>query len=124
MKYYKLVILILSIVFINLSSTALSQEFSWVDGFNLVANQDVETFKKKLADRFSKNRDQINEIIKETKTASDTYMAFKLSEMSGKPATDVVKAYDKNKSKGWGALAKELGIKPGSKSFHALSVQT
>ena len=47
-------------------------------------------------------------------------MAFKLSEMSGKPVPDVVDAYDKNKSKGWGALAKELGIKPGSKEFHAL----
>ena len=37
-----------------------------------------------------------------------------------KPADDVVKVYRSNKQKGWGAIAKELGIKPGSPEFHAL----
>jgi len=32
----------------------------------------------------------------------------------------VIDSYRKNKSKGWGALARDLGIKPGSKEFKAL----
>ena len=120
MKFYQVFILILCTVFINLPSTALSQEFSWTNAFNQTANQDIDAFKKRLADRFNKNQNQINEILKQGRTASDTYMAFKLSEMSGQPVSNVANTYDKNKSKGWGALAKELGIKPGSKEFHAL----
>lgn len=120
MKFYQLIILVLCIVFINLPSAALSQEFSWTNAFNQTANQDIDAFKKRLADRFNKKQNQINEILKQGRTASDTYMAFKLSEMSGQSVSNVANTYDKNKSKGWGVLAKELGIKPGSKEFHAL----
>ena len=65
-------VLILCTVFINLSSTALSQEFSWTNDFNQAANQDIDAFKKKLADRFSKKQNQVNEIFKEGRSASDT----------------------------------------------------
>ena len=47
-------------------------------------------------------------------------MAFKLSEMSQRPVSDVLEIYGKGNSKGWGALAKSLGIKPDSKEFHQL----
>ena len=43
-----------------------------------------------------------------------------LSSLSGKPVATVVDVYRKNKAKGWGFVAKELGIKPGSKEFKAL----
>jgi hypothetical protein len=32
----------------------------------------------------------------------------------------VVDVYKKNRGKGWGVIAKSLGIKPGSPEFHAL----
>ena len=120
MKYCRFFIFVLCIVFINQPSSVLSQEFQWTNDFNQTANQDIETFKTLLADRFSKRQNQVDEIFKEMRNASDTYMAFKLSEMSGKPVSDVVNTFETNKSKGWGKLAKELGIKPGSKEFHAL----
>jgi hypothetical protein len=47
-------------------------------------------------------------------------MIFQLGQMSGKQPERVVDVYNSGKSKGWGALAKELGIKPGSAEFHAL----
>jgi hypothetical protein len=47
-------------------------------------------------------------------------MMLRLSEMSGKPVRTVEERYRAGKGKGWGALAKSLGIKPGSKEFHAL----
>ena len=45
---------------------------------------------------------------------------LRLEEMSGLPTEDVIEEYKSNKGKGWGRLAKSLGIKPGSREFHAL----
>jgi hypothetical protein len=47
-------------------------------------------------------------------------MVLRLGEMSNKPPEYVIKEYKERKGKGWGVLAKSLGIKPGSKEFHAL----
>jgi len=51
---------------------------------------------------------------------AEVYLAAALAKISGKPLTMVVDLYKKNSGKGWGALAKELGIKPGSPEFKAL----
>ena len=40
--------------------------------------------------------------------------------MSSRSTDYVLSKYRVKKSKGWGALAKSLGIKPGSREFHAL----
>jgi len=53
---------------------------------------------------------------------ADVYYASVLSSASGKPISDVVGLY-KDK-KGWGAVAKELGIKSGSEEFHELKANT
>jgi hypothetical protein len=37
-----------------------------------------------------------------------------------KPPAAVIEIYNKNKGKGWGAVARSLGIKPGSPEFKAL----
>ena len=51
---------------------------------------------------------------------AEVYLAAALAKISGKPMTMVIELYKKNSNKGWGALAKELGIKPGSPEFKAL----
>jgi len=48
------------------------------------------------------------------------YMVLRLGEMSRQPTEDVVRKYKSGKGQGWGALAKSLGIKPGSKEFKEL----
>lgn len=52
--------------------------------------------------------------------AGDIYLALEIGKILKKTPDEVVKAYTTNKQKGWGAIAKELGIKPGSPEFHAL----
>ena len=52
--------------------------------------------------------------------AGDIYMVLEIGKLTNKPPDEVVKVYQANKKKGWGAIAKELGIKPGSPEFHAL----
>ena len=52
--------------------------------------------------------------------AGDIYMTVELTKITEKSVDEVVTVYTKNKDKGWGVIAKELGIKPGSPEFHAL----
>ncbi len=47
-------------------------------------------------------------------------MLFRMGEMSSTPTDQVIEKYNSEKDKGWGALAKSMGIKPGSAEFHAL----
>ena len=53
-------------------------------------------------------------------SAGDIYMTVVLAKITEKSVDEVVAVYTKNKNKGWGVIAKELGIKPGSDEFHAL----
>src|SRR5690606_4278995 len=51
---------------------------------------------------------------------ADIYYACAMAHALGIPCIDVVHEYDRNPGQGWGAVAKRLGIKPGSDAFHAL----
>ncbi|MDH5598788.1 MAG: hypothetical protein OEY34_06680 [Cyclobacteriaceae bacterium] len=53
-------------------------------------------------------------------SAGEMYFAFELSRITRKSIDIVIDIYKKHKSSGWGVIAKELGIKPGSPEFHAL----
>jgi len=51
---------------------------------------------------------------------ADVYMAVKIWKVSSRPFDIIIKEYKGNKGKGWGVIAKNLGIKPGSREFHWL----
>lgn len=51
---------------------------------------------------------------------ADVYYACAIARALGIPCLDVVQRYERNPSQGWGNLAKQMGIKPGSPAFHAL----
>jgi len=53
-------------------------------------------------------------------TPADAYMTVGIAKIANKSIDEVVNEYKANKGKGWGVIAKNLGIKPGSKEFHAL----
>lgn len=53
-------------------------------------------------------------------SAGDIYLSLELAKVTEKSIDQVVEVYQANKTKGWGVIAKELGIKPGSPEFHAL----
>ncbi|MDV3307536.1 MAG: hypothetical protein LOY03_01805 [Cyclobacteriaceae bacterium] len=50
----------------------------------------------------------------------DIYLVIEISRITRRPIDEVANIYRTNRTKGWGAIAKELGIKPGSPEFHAL----
>jgi hypothetical protein len=51
---------------------------------------------------------------------SDVYMCLRVGEVAEKPVDRVIEEYTRHRSQGWGVIAKNLGIKPGSDEFHAL----
>jgi hypothetical protein len=50
----------------------------------------------------------------------DIYYACSIAHVLGVPCVNVVREYDRDHGHGWGAIAKRMGIKPGSAQFHRL----
>ncbi len=51
---------------------------------------------------------------------ADIYMIGSLAIMLGQPMMQVGQYYQQNRGNGWGRIAQDLGIKPGSEEFHRL----
>ncbi|MFI0430272.1 hypothetical protein [Mariniflexile sp. HMF6888] len=54
----------------------------------------------------------------------EIYLSLEISRIAKVPLDEVLIVYKKHKSKGWGVIAKQLGIKPGSAEFHQLKNST
>jgi len=119
MKAMKISILAFAMLF-ALSVPAAAADFDWMKSFNVQASADPSGFRAKLCSRFQIGDAQVTAVMRDIKDPASVYMAFRLGEMSHRPVEDVVNVYKKNKRKGWGVMARSLGIKPGSAEFHAL----
>ncbi|HOK07261.1 MAG TPA: hypothetical protein PK836_07855 [Syntrophales bacterium] len=97
-----------------------ASEFPWMPDFNLKAEADPSGFRARLAARFDFDDVRINAVIQSVDEPADAYMVLRLGEMAKRPPEYVLKQYKSRKAQGWGAVAKSLGIKPGSPEFHAL----
>ncbi len=88
---------------------------------NTSAKLDFGKFKTNISLSYNTSEKKINYMSTTVKMQpADIYMAFEISKITRKPIDDVIVVYKNNKSKGWGYMAKQLGIKPGSAEFHAL----
>ena len=119
MKLVK-ILLIVSMGLLVIISNAIASDFGWIEGFNIQAHSDPSGFKARLATRFKIGDVQVDAVLSNVDEPADAYLMLRLGEMSGRPVDYVFEKYRYNKGKGWGALAKSLGIKPGSEEFHAL----
>jgi len=99
---------------------AMAGDFDWLKELNITATNDLSGFKARLATRFQIGDAQINTVISNVAQPADAYMVLRMGEMSGRPTDEIIKTYQASKDKGWGVMAKNMGIKPGSKEFHAL----
>ena len=90
---------------------------------NVYGKAQYDFFKRNLAIKFGIDiRDVDRYVYKDKFPPADVYYACALASVSHKNVDDVLALYkDKN---GWGAVAKELGIKPGSKEFHRLKLKS
>jgi hypothetical protein len=108
------------ILLVSSAAVAVAGDFDWIKDFNIRAEADPSGFRARLATRFDIGDTQITAVLSNVERPADAYMVLRLGEMSAKPTDYVIKKYKFGKGKGWGALAQSLGIKPGSKEFHAL----
>jgi hypothetical protein len=121
MKLRKTVLLVLVIsLFASSVSVVAAGDFDWMPNFNIQAQADPSGFRARIATRFNIGDAQITTVLSNLPNPADAYVVLRLGEMSGKPIDYVTEQYKEGKGRGWGALAKSLGIKPGSPEFHAL----
>ena len=119
MKLFSILVsaLILILVF---APSSMAGDFDWVENFSIKAEADPSGFKAQLSTRFKIGDAEVNAVLSSVDNSADAYIVLRLGEMSGQPTEDVVRKYKSGKGQGWGALAKSLGIKPGSEEFKAL----
>ena len=114
----------LSIIFLSLFLSSPVLAASDLDGFikslNVEAQADLGAFKVGLSTQFRVPVPKIEAIMASVATPGDAYMCFRVGQVASQPVEVVVKEYQVHKGQGWGVIAKNLSIKPGSKEFHAL----
>lgn len=95
-----------------------------LDGFlgnlNIQARSDMNGFTGRVSAQFGVPEVQVRAVIGNVSAPADAFMVFQLGEMTHRPPDSVLQVYKANRGRGWGVIAKSLGIKPGSPEFHAL----
>ncbi|MEY3235969.1 MAG: hypothetical protein RI883_70 [Bacteroidota bacterium] len=86
---------------------------------NKDALADLATFKKNLSIDFGVTMEKVETLLK-SMIPAEALLAVKIASITKQPVEKVIESYKVNKDKGWGAIAKDMGIKPGSPEFHAL----
>jgi len=119
MKLVKM-LFVVAVALLLVSSVAVAGDFDWIKDLNVQAEADPSGFRARLGVRFKIGDVEIKTVLSNVEKPADAYMVLRLGEMSKQPTDYVINQYRSSKGKGWGALAKSLGIKPGSNEFHAL----
>jgi hypothetical protein len=102
------------------STNGIAGDFGWMHDLNMRAEADPSAFRARLEARFHVGDMDIEAVLGNVHEPADAYMLLRLGEMSHRPMEHVLETYRSGKGRGWGVLAKSLGIKPGSAAFHDL----
>jgi len=87
---------------------------------NISASADFESFKGDMGVTYNVSEKKIEYMrVSLNMAPGEIYFALEISVLSKTPIDKVITIYKKNKSKGWGYIAKEAGIKPGSSEFQS-----
>jgi hypothetical protein len=93
---------------------------AFLQNVNVQASADLNGFYATVSAQFGVPEVQVRAVLGKVHDPSDAFMIFQIGHMSHQPLDRVLPVYESHKKQGWGAMAKELGIKPGSPEFHAL----
>lgn len=106
-----------------LSAPAMAGDFDFLAELNISAKADLGVFVADLGIRFGLPVPRVEEIVRTVAVPADAFMVLKVAEVAQVPPVQVVEEYKKNKGKGWGVMAQNMGIKPGSAAFMELKKQ-
>lgn len=115
-----LMMLSLATMLVGVSPVAHADLDDFLRSVNRQAVSDIKDFNDKLSRQFGIPVPDVEAILRSVPDPADAFMILKLGEMAHVAPAVVLQKYQRNKGKGWGNLARELGIKPGSSEFHAL----
>jgi len=92
----------------------------FLNNLNIQARADMGDFSARVSAQFGVPLPQVQAVIGRVKMPADAFLCFQLGQMAHRPYREAVEVYQTHREKGWGVIARELGIKPGSPEFHAL----
>jgi hypothetical protein len=87
---------------------------------DVTASADLGAFKADLSVTFGVSGPKVDGLFELMTSPADVYMTLRIGEVANQPVEQVVAEHKKSKGQGWGVIAKNLGIEPGSEEFHAL----
>jgi hypothetical protein len=116
----KIIFVAMMIILLNSLAIAGGGLDSFLNDLNIQARADMNGFSARVSAQFGVALSQVHAVIGTVAAPADAFMVFQLGQMTRKPPERVVQLYQANRGKGWGVIAKSLGIKPGSPEFHAL----
>jgi len=117
---HRIVLTLLVAILVTVPGVAAASLDSFLGSVNAQARVDLPGFHAKVSAQFGVPVPQVEAVLGMVATPADAFMVFQLGQMTHRPPETVVHTYQAHKGKGWGVIAKELGIKPGSREFHAL----
>ncbi len=96
-----------------------------LNSLNVSARADIGPFTADMSASFGVSQPQVQAWINvERLQPAEVFLALEIGKIAARPPAVVIETYKKNRGKGWGAVARSLGIKPGSPQFKALKAAT
>jgi len=88
---------------------------------NYMATEDLDNFINQLSDTYNISKPWIENLVRtENVPPADVYMIVRTASVTHRSIDSVEQQYRAHRGQGWGVMAKNMGIKPGSEEFHAL----
>lgn len=116
----KMLFFLLALAFSASAALAAGGLDGFLSNLNVQARADMTGFAGRLSAQFGVPGVQVSATLGTVREPADAFMIYQLGQMSHQPYERVLQTYQANQGKGWGVMAKSLGIKPGSAEFHAL----
>lgn len=113
-------VLIPLLVLVGMPGIAAASLDDFMGRVNAQARVDLPGFSVQVGAQFGVPVARVEAVLGKVPTPADAFMVFQLGQMAHRPPETVLHTYQSHRGKGWGVIAKELGIKPGSREFHAL----
>jgi hypothetical protein len=92
----------------------------WLGDMNRYGSRYRDPFVDELVRYHGAPRDLVVDLLARRWAPGDIYFACALAKLVGRPCRYVVDIWERDHAQGWGAIAKRLGIKPGSPQFQQL----
>ncbi len=94
---------------------------TWLGDMNRYGSRYRDPFVDEMVRYYGAPRDLVTDLLLNRHWApGDIYYACAMASVMGRPCRYVVEVWERDHEQGWGAVARSLGIKPGSAEFHRL----